>query len=320
MIRIGVLGFNNVLGSSMTGISDLLSLARLQRSDPQSPFQVQIASCDGEPVTALNGIRIAAHCSIDDLEPSDVFLVPAIAEHLEATLNANHLIIKKLESVRDSANLIVSNSSGAFFLAEAGLLDGKIATTHPGTAERFRSKYPQVNLREEQRITHDGNILCDGGGLSWFDLGLYLIELFCNHETAVRAAKTFVLDSGRPNQLSYSPLIGKKFHNDERVLSIQNWMEARFREAISMEQLGDQVGLSNRSLIRRFKLATGMTPSAYLQEVRIDSARRLLVQSDKRVDEITRLVGYEDFSSFSKLFKRKNGMTPSEYRARLRPV
>lgn len=325
MITVTVLGFDYVLASALTGINDLLSLAgvswnKLHQQVPEPKFRVQIASWDKKPILTLNNVIIMPHCAIQEVQHSDVYLVPCIAGDIEKTLAQNPGIVALLKKLNQSSNLIGSNSTGSFFLAEAGILDHKIATTHWGLADLFRQKYPKVKLKADQLITHDDNILCDGGGLAWFDMGLYLIELFCDHDTAVGSAKAFVIDTGRTTQLTYSPLISKKYHNDKAVLSVQNWLEEHYISDISIEHLGQQFGLSHRSLIRRFKSAAGLTPSNYLQEIRLDAASKYLVQSVKTIGEITHAIGYEDISSFTKLFKRKTGLSPSNYRARFKPI
>jgi len=325
LITVTVLGFDYVLASALTGINDLLSLAgvswnKLHQQVPEPKFRVQIASWDKKPILTLNNVIIMPHCAIQEVQHSDVYLVPCIAGDIEKTLAQNPGIVALLKKLNQSSNLIGSNSTGSFFLAEAGILDHKIATTHWGLADLFRQKYPKVKLKADQLITHDDNILCDGGGLAWFDMGLYLIELFCDHDTAVGSAKAFVIDTGRTTQLTYSPLISKKYHNDKAVLSVQNWLEEHYISDISIEHLGQQFGLSHRSLIRRFKSAAGLTPSNYLQEIRLDAASKYLVQSVKTIGEITHAIGYEDISSFTKLFKRKTGLSPSNYRARFKPI
>jgi len=323
MITVTILGFDYVLGGSLMGISDLFRLAgvswnRIHQQEPEHRFRVQVASWDKAPIRCLNDVLISPHCALQDIEHSDVFLIPAIAGNIEQTLDDNWRLVECLKAAGDSRCLIGSNSTGAFFLGESGLLNGKNATTHWGMVDLFRQRYPEVNLKPDQLITHDGNILCDGGGLAWFDLGLYIVELFCGHETAVGLSKAFVLDTLRPSQLTYSPLISKKYHGDTVVFAVQSWMEDNLSKPVRIDSLGEQFGISNRSLIRRFKAATGITPLAYLQEARLEAARKLLVQSHKTIDEITRAVGYEDISSFTRLFKRKNDMPPSDYRARFR--
>ncbi|NMP33425.1 helix-turn-helix domain-containing protein [Thalassotalea sp. M1531] len=324
VISVTVLGFDYVLASALTGINDLLNLAgvswnKYHHRPIERKFKVQIASWDNKPIKTMNDIVIMPHCAIQDIEHSDIYLVPSIAGDINKTLADNLALIRYLSGLRGSKSIIGSNSTGSFFLAEAGLLDDKPATTHWAAESLFRKKYPHIELKLEQLITHDDNILCDGGGMAWFDLGLYLVELFCDHETAMGTAKSFVLDTGRTGQLTYSPLIVKKYHNDKTVRAVQDWMEANYERDIVISQVSLQFGVSNRTLIRRFKDAAGTTPLEYLQEVRLDAASKYLVQSNKTIDEITHTVGYSDISSFTKLFKRKTKLSPSSYRARYKP-
>lgn len=325
MIKVTVFAYDFVLASALTGINDLLSLAgvswnHLHDQAPTPKFSVQIASWNKKPIRTLNDLIITPHCAIEDATDSDVYLVPSMTGDIDKTIRQNAGIIDTLTKLKDKQCVIGSNSTGAFFLAEAGLLDGKVATTHWGFAEQFKLRYPNVTLKPNQLLTHDDNILCDGGGLAWFDLGLYLIELFCDHDTAVGSAKSFVLDTGRNTQLSYSPLISKKYHNDKAIRAIQDWMETHFAQDIKIADISQQFGLSNRTLIRRFKEVTRSTPSHYLQEVRLNAASKLLIQTNRTIDEITHAVGYIDISSFTKLFKKNTGLSPSSYRARYQPI
>lgn len=325
MITVTIIAFDYVLASGLTGINDLLSLAgvswnRLNEQTPSPKFNVQIASWDKAPIYTLNNVIIMPHCALQEATNSDIYLVPTIAGDIEKTLQQNPGIVELLKQLDQSQCVIGSNSTGSFFLAEAGLLDGKTATTHWGFEALFRQRYPTVNLKPDQLITHDENILCDGGGLAWFDLGLYLVELFCDHETALGSAKTFVIDTGHTGKLTYSPLISKKYHNDKAVRIIQDWLEENYQTDISITQMSHAFGLSNRTMIRRFKEAAGVTPSSYLQDVRLDAASKYLIQTNKTIDEITHTVGYSDISSFTKLFKRKIGLSPSSYRARYKPT
>ena len=325
MVTVTVLLFDYALSAAVMGINDLLYFAgdtyqRLSGSVEEPRFQVRLASRDGKPVKVMNRLTLTPHCAISDIDHSDVYLVPTVVGDIEHTLADNHWLIERLALAQESGSLIGSNSNGSFFLAEAGLLDGKRATTFWDNVDLFRRRYPDIDLRPDQLLIHDGNILCDAGGTSWFDLGLYLVELFCGHQTAMDTAKYFMVDVERSQQLSFTPLTSKKYHSDRVVLEAQNWMEQHYAEVISIEAVGKRLGLSDRSMLRRFKLATGATPLNYLQEVRLDAASRLLMQSNQSIEAITQAVGYEDISSFSRLFKRRNGYSPSAYRARYRAV
>lgn len=324
MVNVTIVVFDGALASAFIGIHDLLffagnAYARHTRQE-RPGFQVRLASWDGRPVQVMNGLSITPHCSLQEGDHSDVYLVPAVTEDIVTTLEQNAEVITVLSDAASRGSLVGGNSSGSFFLAEAGILDGKKATTLWRHVKLFRERYPQVELQPDLLITHDGNTLCDAGGASWFDLGLYLVELFCDHQTAMDTAKHFMLDLERSAQLSFTPLASKKYHGDPIVLSVQNWMEAHYREPLTMEQAAELFGLSSRSLLRRFKLATGGTPLNYLQGVRLDAASRLLIQSKKAVEEVMSMVGYADTSSFTRLFKRRTGFPPSHYRTRFKAV
>jgi transcriptional regulator GlxA family with amidase domain len=145
---------------------------------------------------------------------------------------------------------------------------------------------------------------------------LYLIELYIDHETAIECAKAMVLDTGRHSQLSYFATWQNKYHSDETVKTVQEWIDEHYAEDFSLAWLAEQYAMSPRTLIRRFKSATGESPLAYLQTVRIEVAKKYLEISAQTIAEITQKVGYEDVSSFSKMFKRKVGLSPREYRGR----
>ncbi len=329
MVTITVLLFDNVLSAAVMGINDLLfyagnryqSLHRQVGEKSREPhLQVRLASSHGQPVRVMNNLILTPHCSIQDIEKSDVYLVPTITADIEQTLKENQWLLDLLKEVAKTDAIIGGNSNGSFFLAEAGLLDGKQATTFWRDVDLFRQRYPHIDLRPDQLLIHDGNIICDTGGTSWLDHGLYLVELFCDHQTAMDTAKSFLVDLERSTELSFSPLTSKKFHGDNVILDIQKWMEEHYASHINIEEMCQQFGISNRSLLRRFKLATGVTPLNYLQDVRLDAASRLLVQSNSSIENITHQVGYEDISSFTRLFKRSSGFSPSSYRARFRAV
>ena len=325
MVSVTVLLFDYALAAAVMGINDLLYFAgnAYQRRHPGSSsghFQIRLASRDGRPVQVMNRLSLTPHCAISAIAASDVYLVPTIAGDIEQSLADNQWLVDVLRRAGEAGSLLGSNSNGSFFLAEAGLLHGKQATTFWDNVELFRRRYPEVDLRPDQLLIHDGNILCDAGGTSWFDLGLYLVELFCDHQTAMDTAKYFMVDLERAKQLSFTPLASKRHHSDQAILEIQRWLDRHYAEAVCLADVSQRFGLSNRSLARRFKLATGVTPLNYLQEVRLDAAGRQLVQSGASIEDVTHAVGYADISSFIRLFKRRTGYSPSSYRARFRAL
>jgi len=321
MQQVVILGFDGALASAITGVVDLFAMAgvswnRIQQQDVQRLFKVSIASPDGHPIRCINGLQLQAHVSYQEIQTADILVVPTIAAPIQDVLQQNPELIHFLKSAHAEATLIAGNCTGNFFLAEAGILDDRIATTHWGFQEVFRSRYPKVKLNADLMISRDQNIYCAGGGLAWFDLGLHLIERLYGFEVAMQSAKSFVIDYRRDSQLSYSLLNIGQPHHDELVQKIQNWLEQHFHEDFSLNQLAEQFNVTGRTLIRRFKQALDIPPNQYLQAIRIEAARKRLEETDQAVDVIMQNLGYQDPSSFRRLFHKKTGLTPLEYRRR----
>lgn len=321
MQRVVVLGFDGALASAITGVVDLFAMAgvswnRIQQQDVQRLFKVSIASQDRQPIRCINGLELQAHCSYQEIQTADIVVVPTIAAPIQDALQQNPELIQFLKSAHADSTLIAGNCTGNFFLAEAGILDNRVATTHWGFQDIFRTHYPQVKLNADLMISRDQNIYCAGGGLAWFDLGLHLIERFYGFEVAMQSAKSFVIDYRRDSQLSYSLLKIGQPHHDELVQNVQNWLEQHFHESFSLDDIATRFNVTTRTLIRHFKQALDLPPNQYLQAIRIEAARKRLEETDQAVDVIMQNIGYQDPSSFRRLFHRKTGLTPLEYRRR----
>jgi len=316
-----ILAFEHVYATALTGVADLFNMAgvgwnRIQGEPPEPRFQVNIVTELGQPIRCANNITIDAHGSIEQFPDTDLLIVPTIAGQMEKTLQRNQGLLPWLQHHHRQGADIASNCTGSFLLAEAGLLDGKTATTHWGFVEQFQQRFPRVDLQPEQLITADGNVFCSGGGMAWLDLALYLIERYYGHEIAIACAKSNVIDMDRSSQSAYSVVRSKKYHHDLTILAIQEWLEDHYQDKIQLDDVARRFDLTPRTFKRRFKAATGDSPLHYLQSLRIDAAKKYLESSHKRFDDITRLAGYEDTSSFTRLFKKHTGLLPSQYRVK----
>lgn len=325
MQNIVVIGFPKALSSAITGIVDLLALAgvtwnSIQGQEPERYFNVRIATADGNPVKCINGVEITAHMSFDDIQRADAIVVPTIGGPIKEILSSDNSTISQATALLRRANnagwVICGNCTGNFLLAESGILNGRSATTHWGYRDLFEQRYPEVQLHADQLITRDDNVYCAGGGLAWLDLALHLIERTVGFEVAMQTAKAFVVDYRRDSQLTYSLMRLAKPHRDDKISEIQSWLDEHFAENVMVEDLAERFGMSKRTLIRRFNTALDMPPNTYIQSVRIEAARKLLEETERTVDLVMNDVGYEDASSFRRLFRKKTGLTPTEYRRR----
>ena len=199
-------------------------------------------------------------------------------------------------------------------LAEAGLLAGCRATTHWAFAEAFRRRYPQVRLDEQQMLCEDDRLITSGGATAALDLMLHLIRRFASLELAQQCSRYLLIDTVRSEQSSYVLWSMPKRHGDLEILQVQNWLDEHFGEALLIDELARQFGFGVRNFKRRFKDATGYTPIAYLQTLRLEQAKQLLETTQMSLDSITYKVGYEDSNSFRRLFLNRVGLLPTAYR------
>ncbi|PAV25263.1 AraC family transcriptional regulator [Tamilnaduibacter salinus] len=321
MIQVAIIGFSGALASAMTGMMDLFRLAgvtwaRIQDEEPDPQFHVRLLTRDGRPCRCINGITLDAHGRWQDADQADLVIVPTIGGPMEHVLSEHSDLLPHLAQQVDRGAALASNCTGAFLLAEAGVLDGRTATTHWGFADHFRARYPQVDCHPERLITVDGPVACAGGGMAWWDLGVYLVAYYAGDRIARELSRSFVIDAGRQSQAPYATLQSRRYHQDPVIDKLQSWLEEQFHRPLDTADLCEVTGLGERSLLRRFQRATGDTPRHYIQLLRVEAARRSLESTNTPLARITQAVGYDDVSSFSRLFRKHTGLSPGQYRAR----
>lgn len=285
---------------------------------PRPRFRVTMASIDGAPIRSAYGLRIAPDTSIAEIDKVDLIFVSASGAVPEDWMKRHAEVPPWLVDWYGRGAYVAGVCSGVAFLAEAGLLDGRRATTHWGVAEAFKQTYPKVDWRPDLLITEDGGIFCGGGVNAALDLSLYLVDRFCGHETAVECAKALVVDMPRVNQSGYALLPLSPPHGDAKMRQAEDYLQAHFRENPSVEEVARHLAMSPRNFIRRFKAATGCLPGGYLQRVRVAAARQMLEDGRTSVLRVGTSVGYDDPAYFRRVFKRHMGLTPSGYRDRFR--
>lgn len=321
--KVVILGFNGALSSVIAGALDVFSFTgvswqRIHQEKPMPRFEVSVASMYKQPIECSNKLIVLPHEDIRDVENADILLIPTIAGPIEQVLAANKAVYPIIKRLAQQNVDIASNCSGAFLLAEAGLLDGKTATTHWGYEELFMSRYPQVELNVRQLITQSDNVFCAGGGVAFNDLCLMLIERYCGHEVANQVAKAHVINRQSDFQATYSSLLSFKEHNQQHVIRVQEYIESYFNEPISIATLATIAQCTERTLNRHFKRYVGVSPVKYIQSVRIENAKRLLEQDTVHIKKLPEAVGYDDYASFGRLFKSNTGLTPAKYREKFR--
>jgi transcriptional regulator GlxA family with amidase domain len=247
-------------------------------------------------------------------EPAALIVPPSLADPIEPEQAAPYAAW--LRSFHASGGTLVSICAGAFLLGETGLLAGRTATTHWGLSERFASRFPDVRLDIDRLIVDEGDIVTAGGLMVWTDLGLKLVDRYLGSEVMLETARVLLVDPPGREQRYYSTFVPRLDHGDKAVLQVQHRLHALGAGDASLESLASRAGLEERTFLRRFRKATGLTTTEYQQQLKVNKARELLQFSALSADQVAWEVGYGDAGAFRKVFVRIVGLSPAEYRRR----
>ncbi len=308
--------------STLYGIFDAMNAKSLMDPSPGgSPFQVEIVGETAGPLALASGVPIEVQRSIDGLETSDIVIVPSVVVRGVWQKGRYPRLVAWLRRMHERGAVLCSACSGIFLLAETGLFDGKDATVHFGYAQTFCSVYPNVAIHPDRVLVIAGSrdeLVSSGASTTWHDMVLYLIARFSGATSAQDVARMFALQWHQDGLTPYIVFEGKSDHGDGEIQSAQGWLSEHFAVASPVEEVIKRSKLAERTFKRRFTTATGLTPIAYVQRLRIEDAKRRLERTDAPVDEISWRVGYEDAAFFRRLFKRTTGLAPGAYRKRFR--
>ncbi len=326
MIRIAIPLLKRRIGLGIVGPLEFLGkaclLGRGLGGNGAPAVQLELVGLNARPVSYPNGVTLRPHATIRECLKPELVLISGLGldveEEVEKALLDNRPYLPWIRRCYKRGATVASYCTGAFVLAETGLLDGKSATTHWHFSDEFRRRYPRVQLKPEQVIVDEGRIITAGAVTLYENLALHLVARYYGHEAAVLGSKIMLVDLDRRSQLPYTIFSGITNHGDDGVRKVQDLIERKYTKLLTIQQLAAHAGTSPRNFLRRFKSCTGETPSTYLQKVRIEAAKRLLERERLSVDEIRYRVGYEDPRSFRRLFKRLSGITPTAYRKKFR--
>jgi transcriptional regulator GlxA family with amidase domain len=324
-LHVSLVALPDAVLSTLAGIYDVMNGAALMGAGgvgARPPFRVEIVGEALGPVRLASGVPIDVQRSIDDIDASDIVIVPSVLLKSGGWRTGRYpRLVAWLARMHERGAILCSACSGIFLLAETGLFDGRDATVHFGYARAFSELYPAVPIHPERVLVISGRreeLVCSGASTTWHDLVLYLLARHAGATTAQEVARMFALQWHQDGLAPYIVFEGKRDHGDGEILSAQQWLGRHFAVASAIEQMVARSKLAERTFKRRFVAATGITPMVYVQRLRIEDAKRRLERTDEPVDEISWRVGYEDPAFFRRLFKRTTGMAPGAYRKRFR--
>lgn len=263
----------------------------------------------------VNGLlTVMPQANISSVRKTDLVIMPAIKGAFREPDKENLLLVNWIREQYKNGAELASMCTGAYLLASTGLLDSKVCSIHWNAADNFRKLFPKVILKAEKVITDDQGIYTNGGGYSFLNLVLYLVEKFYSRQTAIYCSKIFQIDIDRHTQSGFVIFSGQKTHDDELIQEAQQYIEHHFDEKISFGELSRKFAVGRRSFDRRFIKATGNTPVEYWQRVKIESAKKALETTRKTVNEIMYETGYSDTKAFREVFRKITGLSPLEYK------
>ena len=317
VFRIAALTHEDMLASSLTLPLEILTGAAqaLGRAGRQR-LSIDCFSQEGGLLTIQSGLTLASK-PLTELSQADLLIVPAIWRQPQRVLRRHPDQIALIEEHVSAGGLTISVGSGSFLLAETGRMNARTMTTHWQWFDAFAYRYPRVELERRQLITQSANVFCVSSVNSVADLMVYL----CGELFSPRVAR-YIENQFSPEirqRFSPSPVgTPRDLHHDELIADVQTELNRDLRAAPAMTVLASQLGVSTRTLIRRFKSATGVSIGQYLQQRRLDEAQALLRRTNLSITEVGVAVGLHDASHFSRMFREQTGLTPSAFRTAVR--
>ena len=322
---LGLLALDGSIVSSLTGPMDILRVAQklAQVRDPATTLRldtVLVGARGQASVLGTGGLSLGPVQSPD--VALDLLLVPGYM-HSSAADVVERLVgygpeIELLRALHLRGVPIAASCCGAFLLAEAGLLDGHEATTSWWLDGTFRKRYPRVRVDVERMVVEDGGVTTTGASTAVMGFVLQLLARHVDPALSQHTARMMLIDPDRQSQAPYISLALTERPRHSLSEKAEQFLHRELHRELSIAELADHCGTSERSLLRHFRQHYGASPLAHIQHLRVERAKALLETTLLSFEEIVERCGYSDASSFRKLFKRATSLTPADYRERFR--
>ena len=316
-MKVAIIVFDGVQALDVAGPLDVFAEANTILSEQQK-YEVSLVGVRAGTVTASNGMQLAVPYGFEDVDAQWDLLLVAGGPQLPDSKPSSGFLSWLQNQARD-AKRFGSVCNGAFVLAHAGLLDGKDVTTHWADAGRLADEFPQACVQPDKIFVRDGRLFTSAGVTAGIDLCLSLVAEDWGHELAVRVAKRLVVYIQREGgQSQYSPYIGAGRDEDPIIGKVHRYVTEHITEALSIEQLASAVAVSRRTFSRLFAKYAKVTPSVFVEQVRVDTARKLLEETDAPLKTVAFKCGFRSATHMRTTFSRRLEVTPKQYRQRFR--
>lgn len=322
-MKISFIAYPGCSAWSIIGSYEILQKAiYMARKNPSAfkaktiPEILLVSATTDKEVVGCHGIKIICDATIYDSLNEDLIVISAFEIDYQKVLAENGPLIEWLKLKIELGVDVATVCTGALLLAETGYLNGKPATTHWLIADVFKKRYPKVILEFDRMILDHQGIYMSGGATAFHNLMIYLVEKFMSKSLSLTLSKILLVDINRDKQSAYAIFAGQKKHGDNTILNLQEIIERNVYKRITLFDLANESNLTQRTLLRRFKKATGNTPFEYIQRVKVEEAKKFLENERMSFEEISFKVSYEDVNAFRKVFRKYVGLSPINYRKR----
>lgn len=319
--RVVIVAMSGNMLLNFAGPADVFTNADkcLSLSGSKMGYDVLIVSPTlNKKVVTSTGIEISCqHSAMEITTPIDTVIVAGNDNQLQKSAYAD--FCNWLSFVNESnTRRIGSVCGGAFVLAEAGLLNGKKATTHWQLSERLKKEYPLVEVNTNAFYTNDGRIYTSGGVSSGIDLALALVEEDHGKDIAVQVARRLVFYLSRPGfQVQFANLL-PVYESSNLAGKLHSWFNENLHQPLDIIRIADHLNMSPRNFTRVFHKQTGLPPAKFIEKLRVETARKYLENSDMSLENMAEKCGLGGLVSMRRTFLRHLMITPSDYRRAFR--
>lgn len=282
---------------------------------PRLAYELVVVGLDKRAFASESGISFLPQVALADVPALDTLFMPGGSGLREP--GPLRVISQWLRRHHRSIRRIASVCTGIYALAEAGLLDGRTATTHWRHAEAFAARYSRVKVDPDAIFIKQGKLYTSAGITAGIDLALALVEEDHGPKLALAVARELVVYLKRPGgQSQFSERLSFQAGTLGRLAELCAWMIEHLADDLTVERLAERCQVSPRQLGRRFKLALGMPPAAYVERLRTEEAGQRLLAGNASVEQIAEAVGFHSADVFRRAFERRFGIAPVQFRAR----
>ena len=283
-------------------------------------YELSVAAASAGPVRTTRGPLVVADRTLSSVRgPIDTVVVVGGEGAIAAA--GDEALVRAVRNLAGRARRVASVCTGAFVLAAAGVLDGRRATTHWQSCAHLARKFPTVTVEADPIFVRDGNVWTSAGVTAGMDLALALVADDLGRDVALEVARQLVMYVQRPGgQAQFSAQLAAQSAERDPLRELQSWIAEHPDEDHTVERLAARVAMSPRHFARVFRTEVGCTPAVYVEQARVEVARRLLETTGLTVDEVARTAGFGTTETMRRAFARRVGASPTDYRARFRTL